>query len=222
MITLHHLNNSRSQRILWLLEEIGVEFEIKHYQRDSKTQLAPDALKKIHPLGKSPLLSDNGKIIAESAVIIDYLINKHATQMKISDPNSDDGIQYSYWMHFAEGSLMPPLLLRLVCEKVKASPMPFFIKPIAKGISEKVLRSFVTPNIKANINYIEKYLENKQWFVGEELTGADFQMSFPLEACVARGIVTKKYPNIVAYVKRFQHRPSYQRALLKAGDYAYA
>ncbi len=222
MITLHHLNNSRSQRILWLLEEIEANYQVKHYQRDSQSQLAPAELKQIHPLGKSPLISDDGKVIAESAVIIDYLINKYAPDWKQMDSTTEDAIQYNYWMHFAEGSLMPPLLLRLVFEKIKNSKMPFFIKPIANGISEKVLSSFVTPNITANLSFIENYLEDKQWFVGDQLSGADIQMSFPLEACVSRGIATEKQPNIIAFVKNLQQRPAYQRALQQAGDYAYA
>jgi len=223
MITLHHLNNSRSQRILWLLEELETDYTVTHYQRDSETQLAPEALKQIHPLGKSPLISDGDTVVAESAVIIDYLINKYAPQWKIDDASSKDAIQLNYWMHFAEGSLMPPLLLRLVFEKIKSTKMPFFIKPIAKGISDKVLGSFVTPNIKANLKFIEDYLQAKSWFVGESLSGADIQMSFPLEACVARDIATESnHPNIVAFVKRLQARPAYQRALQQAGDYAYA
>ena len=223
MITLHHLNNSRSQRILWLLEELETDYTVTHYQRDSETQLAPEALKQIHPLGKSPLISDGDTVVAESAVIIDYLINKYAPQWKINDASSKDAIQLNYWMHFAEGSLMPPLLLRLVFEKIKSTNMPFFIKPIAKGISNKVLSSFVTPNIKANLNFIENYLQGRNWFVGETLSGADIQMSFPLEASVAREIATKNnHPNIVAFVKRLQARPAYQRALQQAGDYAYA
>ncbi len=225
MITLHHLNNSRSQRILWLLEELGVEYQIQHYSRNLETQLAPDELKKIHPLGKSPLITDSendDKVIAESAVIIDYLIERFAPNWQIEDSKSDDAIQMSYWMHYAEGSLMPPLLLRLIFEKIKSAPMPFFVKPIAKGIANKVLSSFVTPNVKANMNFVEQSLDNKEWLVGDALSAADIQMSFPLEACVARGIAGDNCPNIRAYIERIHARPAYQQALSKGGKYDYA
>jgi len=220
MLTLHHLNNSRSQRVLWLLEELGIEYEIKHYQRNSETQLAPDSLKAIHPLGKSPLLTDGDTVIAESAVIIDYLISKFGKQFQVED--ADAKRQVDYWMHFAEGSLMPPMLLRLIFVKIKSSPMPFFVKPIAKGIADKVLKSFVNPNIKASSQFIEDSLKDKSWLVADQLTAADFQMSFPLEASVARGVIDDSYPNINAYVDRIHQRPAYQASLIKAGDYDYA
>ncbi len=222
MVTLHHLNNSRSQRILWLLEELEINYQIKHYTRNRETQLAPDELKIIHPLGKSPVITDGEIVIAESAVIIDYLVQNYAQAWVLPEANSEQFWQLHYWMHFSEGSLMPPLLLRLIFEKIKTSPMPFFVKPIAKGIANKVLNSFVKPNISSNLNYIEKYLQDREWFIGNTLSAADIQMSFPLEACVARGITENKHANINAYVKRLQARPAYKKALKEAGDYAYA
>jgi len=220
MITLHHLNNSRSQRILWLLEELGIDYEIIHYQRNPDTQLAPESLKAIHPLGKSPLITDGDEVIAESAVIIDYLISQYGQQFQVADDEMQR--QVSYWMHFAEGSLMPQMLLRLIFVKIKMAPMPFFVKPIAKGIADKVLKSFVNPNITANNNFIEDSLKEKSWLVADQLTAADFQMSFPLEAAVAKGTIDDSYPNIKAYVDRIHARPAYQASLIKAGDYDYA
>lgn len=223
MITLHHLNNSRSQRIIWLLEELKVDFDIKFYQRDPVTILAPKALKEVHPLGKSPVISDDatGITLAESGAIIEYLISTYGPQFK---PNSDDKEywQYLYWLHFSEGSLMPPLVMRLVFTKMKSSPMPFFVKPIARMLADKVMQSFISPNIRNQLKYIEAHLASHTWFCGDQLTGADFQMSFPLEASVARGIIDDNYPNLLKYVKAFQSRPAYQAGLEKGGEYDYA
>ena len=220
MITLHHLNNSRSQRILWLLEELGVPYEIRHYQRDRKTQLAPPELKKVHPLGKSPVITDDGVTVAESGAIIEYLVRKYGTQFRPAE-DSPAFLDYTYWMHFAEGSLMPPLVMKLVFDKVREAPVPFFIKPVTKGIADKVMKSFVGPNISNNMDFIEGYLRGREWFAGSQLTGADFQMSFPLEAAVA-GRATGNYPAITAWVKKVQARPAYQRALKAGGPYDYA
>ena len=221
MIKLHHLNNSRSQRILWMLEEIGVEYEVVHHQRDAQTNLAPESLKAVHPLGKSPVLVDNDVVIPESGAIIEYLARTYAPEAMLPSDNPTDLSQYVYWMHFSEGSLMPPMVMRLVMEKIKTSPKPFFARGIANNIANKVLASFVTPNIDRNLGYIDQYLAGKEWFAGDHVTGADVQMSFPLEAVVATG-GAKSYPNITAFVKRVHERPAYQRALEKGGDYAYA
>ncbi len=222
MIIVHHLNNSRSQRVLWLLEELGLPYEIKRYERDPKTIRAPKTLRDVHPLGKSPVITDGDINVAESGAIIDYLVRRYAKDRLI--PQSDDSAEfraYQYWMHYAEGSLMPPLLMRMLFEKVKTSPMPFLIKPVAKMISDKVLQTFINPEIKLNMGYVESYLGDHEWFAGDHLSGADFQMSFPLEASVATGTVNSRYPNIVNYVKRFQTREAYLNALEKGGDYAY-
>ncbi|HFB67045.1 MAG TPA: glutathione S-transferase [Aeromonadales bacterium] len=226
MITVHHLNNSRSQRILWMLEELGVDYEIKKYQRNTETQLAPENLKQIHPLGKSPVITDNGEnnllTIAESGAIIDYLGLKYSKGDLRPDEDSPSYLDYNYWLQYSEGSVMPPLLLRLIFERIKTSPMPFFAKPIARGIANKVLDSFVMPNIKNNTDFIENHLSNQQWFAGDEMTGADIQMSFPLEASLARGLIDDNYPNIQTYVKNIHARPAYQRGLEKGGQYDYA
>lgn len=220
MIIVHHLNNSRSQRILWMLEELGIPYEIKHYQRDAKTMLAPLSLKQVHPLGKSPVITDGDITVAESGAIIDYLATTYAKDL-LPIPLSPEYRQYIYWMHFAEGSLMPPFVMKLVFDKVRSAPVPFFLKPVTKGIADKVMSSFVSPNIKNNMVFIEDYLAKNEWFAGTQMTGADFQMSFPLEAAVA-GRATGNYPNVTAWVKRVQARPAYQRALKAGGPYDYA
>lgn len=221
MIQLHHLNNSRSQRLLWALEELELPYEIVRYDRDPKTMFAPDSLKNIHPLGKAPVLVDGEFTLAESGAIIEYLLQRYGEQF-LPEKTGKAYQEYLYWMHYAEGSLMPYLLLKLVFEKVKTSPMPFFVKPIAKTIANKATDTFIGPNIENHLTFINDHLSKNTWFTGEQLTGADFQMSFPLEACVARGIADHRHPYIVEYVKRFQKRPAYKNALEKGGEYDYA
>ena len=220
MLTVHHLNNSRSQRILWCLEELELDYQIKRYERDPVTIRAPQSLKDVHPLGKSPVITDGDKVIAESGAIIEYLLAKDA-QQRFTPSDEQALIDYRYWLHFSEGSLMPPLVMRLVFEKMKTSPMPFFVKPVAKGIADKVLKTFVMPEVRNMLAYINDWLEKREWFAGNALSGADFQMSFPLEASVARGLVDDRYPHIRRYVNMFQDRPAYLRALSKGGDYDY-
>lgn len=222
MITLHHLNNSRSQRILWLLEELELDYEIVFYQRDKNTLLAPDSLKAIHPLGKSPVISDDatGIRLAESGAMIEYLVQTYGKNL-LPEQGSEAHWQYLYWLHFSEGSLMPPMVMNLVLTKVKTSPMPFFARPIAKAIVNKIIDGFSGPDIKLSLDFIEQHLSNNTWFCGEQLTGADMQMSFPLEANAARGVINDHYPHTLAYVKRFQARPAYQAGLSKGGDYDY-
>ncbi|WJG09635.1 glutathione S-transferase [Aliiglaciecola sp. LCG003] len=220
MIVVHHLNNSRSQRVLWLLEELNLEYEIKHYQRDPQTNLAPNTLKLVHPLGKSPVITDGDITVAESGAIIEYLIETYGEQLKPA-ANSESRRQYTYWLHFAEGSLMPPMVAKLVLDKVRAKASPFFIKIVAGKIVDKVMQSYYSPIIQNNMSFVNSHLENNSWFAGEQLSGADFQMSFPLEASVARG-VGKDFPAIERFVKQVHEREAYKRALSKGGDYDYA
>ena len=223
MITLHHLENSRSQRILWLLEELGVEYDIKLYKRDPKTNLAPDELKAIHPLGKSPLLTDGGKTLAESAVIINYLMTTYGQDKgMVPEVGSKAANQAEYWLHFAEGSMMPYLVMSLVFQKVKTAPMPFFIRPIAKGIADQVMKSFVSPNVENTLRFVNEHLSQHTWFAGDELSAADFQMIFPLEAALSRAELAKSLPAIASFVDRVHARPAYQAALKKGGPYDYA
>jgi glutathione S-transferase len=231
MITLHHLNNSRSQRIIWLLETLEVEYQIKSYQRDAITSLAPESLKKIHPLGKSPVITDGEKVIAESGLIIEYLAeqygNTSATELNLLG-NENSHYNIKYWLHYSEGSLMPFMVMKLVFDKIKTAPMPFFIRPIAQIIINKALEAYPEPNIANNLKYIEQHLadaskKDQNYFCGEQLTAADFQMIFPLEAMVAQQKnMTKNFPNIVAYVKRIHALPAYQKALTAGGQYDYA
>ncbi|MAE35191.1 MAG: glutathione S-transferase [Oceanospirillaceae bacterium] len=223
MVTLHHLENSRSQRILWLLEELGIEYEIKLYKRDPKTNLAPDELKAIHPLGKSPLITDGGKVIAESAVIVNYLIRNYDKDGRFTTaPDSEAAQQNEYWLHFAEGSLMPYLVMSLVFTKVKTAPMPFFVRPVAKGIADQVMKSFISPNVENSLRFIEDHLSKNMWFAGENMSASDFQMIFPLEAAMTRSGIASKLPAINAWVKKVHALPAYQNALKKGGPYDYA
>lgn len=220
MIVVHHLNNSRSQRILWLLEELELEYQIKFYQRDSETNLAPSTLKLVHPLGKSPVITDGDVTVAESGAIIEYLVKTYGAQLN-PEAGSEAERQNTYWLHFAEGSLMPPMVAKLVFDKVRENAKPFFVKAIANKIADKVMESYYNPIISNNMSFINTHLEHNEWFAGDQLSGADFQMSFPLEASVARG-VTKQHPAIEAFVAKIHQRPAYKRALEKGGEYAYA
>lgn len=219
MITLHFLERSRAHRIIWLLEELSVEYAIEKYQRDPKTLFAPEALQKIHPLGKSPVIYDSETKItlAESGAIIEYLISRYDTGNNLTlNQSSPEYWQYIYWLHFCEGTLMTPLLFTVVFDKVKTSPMPFFARPIAKQIANKVMSSFVNPNIKRLLTYANKHLENNTWFAGEVLSGADIQMSYPLDVLAENGKL-KDYPSLSAYVKHLHQLPNYQKALKLGG-----
>lgn len=222
MLTLHHLNNSRSQRILWLLEELGVEYTIKHYQRDEKTSLAPKALEQVHPLGKAPVITDGEQTIAESGLIIDYLIQTYGADKFQPAANSPQHWQAQYWLHYAEGSLMPMLLIMLMFEKVRTAPMPFFIKPIARAIADKATAAYAGPNLVKHLTYIDAHLADNTWFCGEQMTAADFQMIFPLEASLTRGATRSEYPHVAAYVDRIHAQESYQKGLKLGGPYDYA
>jgi glutathione S-transferase len=219
MIIVHHLNNSRSQRILWLLEELGLDYEIKKYQRDPKTMLAPPELRAIHPLGKSPVITDGGTTVAESGAIIEYLLERYGNGRFIPPAGSPDKLRYTYFLHYAEGSAMTPLLMKLVFDRVETSPMPFFVKPIAKGIAQKVKSTYIMPQIAQHLKYLEGELSRSTWFAGEEFTAADIQISFVLEAANARGGLGEKCPKLMAFLERIHARPAYQRALERGGRY---
>ena len=219
MITVHHLNNSRSQRILWLLEELGVPYEIKRYQRDPKTMLAPPELRSVHPLGKSPVITDGELTLAESGAIIEYLADRYGAGTLIPTHGTPERLRCNYWLHYAEGSAMPPLLLKLVFRRVETSPMPFFVKPIAKGIAHKVMSSFVDPQLKLHLDYLEGELGKSAWFAGDTFSAADIQLSFPLEAFAARGGLDASYPRLSAFLQRIHARLAYQRALQQGGEY---
>ncbi len=219
MIVVHHLNNSRSQRVLWLLEELGLEYDIKRYERDKKTMLAPPELRKIHPLGKSPVLTDGNLTLAESGAIIEYLVERYGDGCFAPSRQLPAYLRYRYWLHYAEGSLMSPLLLKLVFDKIETSPMPFFVKPIAIAISGKAKSSFIMPQIKTHLDYLEDELGKGKWFVGDEFTAADVQLSFPIEAAAARGGLNTSRPRLMDYLQRIHARPAYQRAVQRGGEY---
>ncbi|MFT5520124.1 MAG: glutathione S-transferase [Enterobacterales bacterium] len=219
MITLHYLENSRAQRILWLLEELDVEYDIKHYKRNTETMLAPDELKSVHPLGKSPIITDGENCIIESAAIIEYLIDNYGKGKLRPENGTPEFLKYREKMHYAEGSIMPFLVLILIFNKMKSAPMPFFIRPIAKTIANKVLNSFVTPNVINHLNYLELELAATGWFAGDAMTAADIMMSFPLEAAAARADLKEDYPKLKAFLDKIHAMDSYKRALDKGLPY---
>ncbi|MGN4067500.1 glutathione S-transferase family protein [Burkholderia gladioli] len=220
MLTVHHLNNSRSQRVLWLLEELGVPYELKRYERDPKTMLAPPELRAIHPLGKSPVLTDEGFTLAESGAIIEYLVERYGEGRFAPPPGTPQRLRYTYWLHYAEGSAMPPLLLKLVALRIAQAPMPFFARPIARKISSTLQSSFVDPQLKLHLGYVDTALRETGWFVGDSFSAADVQMSFPLEAAASRADTLAQLPAIRAFLERIHARPAYQRALQRGGPYA--
>lgn len=219
MLTVHHLENSRSQRILWLLEELGLDYEIQKYQRDPLTSLAPAELQALHPLGKAPLVTDGELTLAESGAIIEYLVTTYGNgQLRPAD-GTPAALAYTYWLHYAEGSFMPLMLLSLIIGRIETAPMPFFAKPIAKGIAAKVRGGYLDTNVKRNVDFLESSLQNSAWFCGDELTAADIQMSFAVEAAAVRALAGGDYPNLTAFLQRMRARPAYQRALDKGGPY---
>ncbi|HXC37737.1 MAG TPA: glutathione S-transferase [Burkholderiales bacterium] len=219
MIVVHHLNNSRSQRVLWLLEELGLPYEIKFYQRDPNTMLAPPSLRAVHPLGKSPVVTEDGATLAESGAIIEYLLERHGNGRFIPVAGTPERLRFTYWLHYAEGSAMSPLLLNLIFRRLPTQPMPFFVRPVVRGLSQKVLATFVGPQLKTHFDYMESELGKSTWFAGNDFTAADIQMSFTLEAGKARGVVGDSRPRINAWLDRIHARPAYQRALQKGGPY---
>ncbi|HYN46598.1 MAG TPA: glutathione S-transferase [Allosphingosinicella sp.] len=207
MIIVHHLENSRSQRILWLLEELGLEYEVVRYERDGKTMLAPPALRRIHPLGKSPVIEDEGRAIAETGAIVDYIVEK--AEGRLGPPaNRDSVLLYRHFLHYAEGSMMPPLLGLLIVNRLGLLGRPAK-KPLLKMLGH-------------HFDWLESELAGRDWFAGDEFTAADIMMSFPLEASRARAGLGPDHPNLVDWLERIHARPAYSEALKKGGPYAYA
>jgi glutathione S-transferase len=219
MITVHHLNNSRSQRILWLLEELGAEYQVRRYERDAETMLAPASLRAVHPLGKSPVITDGDVTMAESGAIIEYLADRYGAGRLAPAPGAPERLRYTYWLHYAEGSAMPPMLMSLVFNRLRTAPAPFFVRPVARGIADKVMTSFVSPQIKLHLDYMEGELGKSRWFAGDEFSAADVQMSFPLEAAASRGGLDANRPRLMDFLARIHERPAYRRALEKGGPY---
>ena len=220
MIVVHHLNNSRSQRVLWLLEELGLPYEVRRYQRDRKTMLAPPELRAVHPLGKSPVIEDDGQVLAESGAIVEYLAERYGDGRLVPAAGTPERLRYRYWMHFAEGTAQPPLLLKLLFDCVETGPMPFFARPVARAIARRAKDTFVQPNIDRTLDFMESELRDRDWFAGSAFSAADVQMSFPLEAAVVRGGLDAKRPRLMGFLERIHARPAYRRAIDKGGEYA--
>ena len=208
-IIVHHLENSRSQRVLWMLDELQIPHEIKRYERNKATMLAPPELKRVHPLGKSPVIedTDTGQVIAETGAIVEYLVDLADGRLG-SPAKRDDALRYRFWLHYAEGSMMPPLLVKLVLMRV-----PIFGKAAQKRIQ---------PMIDVHLDYVEAELAKRPWFAGDAMTAADIMMSFPLEAARSRGGLDDSRPATISWLDKVHARPAYQTALAKGGPYAYA
>lgn len=206
-ITVHHLENSRSQRILWMLEELGLPYAVERYERNPKTMLAPPELRAVHPLGKSPVIDDGGTVVAETGAIAEYLVDRADGRLG-APANREDALRYRFWLHYAEGSMMPPLLLKLVLSRI-----PFFGRLALKRIQ---------PMIDRHLDFVEAELAARPWFAGQEMTAADIMMSFPLEAARSRGGLDATRPHTIAWLDKVHARPAYRAALAKGGPYAYA
>jgi glutathione S-transferase len=221
MITVHHLNDSRSQRVLWLLEEMGLPYEVKRYQRDARTNLAPPALKAIHPLGKSPVLDDGEARIAETGAIIEYLLETYPAAGLKPAPGTPEARRFTYWLHYAEGSAMTPLLLKLIFT-VLPGRVPFLARGVAKGISKAMNANMIDPQVAAHTGYWEAELGQSEWFAGNGFSAADIMMSFPVEAAGSRIGYGADKPKLKAFLQKIHARPAYQRALDRGGPYSYA
>lgn len=208
-IVVHHLNNSRSQRVLWLLEELGIEYDIKFYERDPKTMLAPASLRQVHPLGKSPVITDAQVTVAESGAIIEYIVERYGNGQLIPKSGTPERLRYTYWLHYAEGSAMPPLVMNLIFSRFGAE-------------DNRANEAFIAPQIKLHFDYIEAELGKSTWFVGEEFSAADIQMSFPLELVAMQAELIESRPKIKQFIERIHARPAYKRALERGGKYNYA
>jgi glutathione S-transferase len=217
MITVHHLNNSRSQRVLWLLEELGLPYRIEHYQRNATTNLAPPELLKVHPLGKSPVITDGDITVAETGAVIEYLVDRAGGRLRPAS-GTPEHRRYTYWLHFAEGSAMSPLLLTLILGRIRKSG-PFFARPIARKIADGVLDTFVKPNIERQLAFMDAELAQRAWFAGPEFSAADVMMSFPLEVAVVRGGLDVRFTRLQEWLGRIHARAAYQRALKNGGRY---
>ena len=220
MITVHHLNNSRSQRILWLLEELGVDYAIKTYQRDNETMLAPVELRDVHPLGKAPVVTDGDQSLAESGAIIEYLVDKYDSGRLKPAQESAERLQYTYWLHYAEGSFIPLMLISLIVSRIENAPVPFFVRPVVKGVAGKIRSGYLDSNVRRHLEYMNDHLSNQTWFCGSEFTAADIQMSYAVEAAAARASLEDNYPALQQFLDRIRAMPSYRLAIDKGGPYS--
>ncbi len=218
MLTVHHLENSRSQRILWLLEELGVDYDIKRYGRDKETSLAPPELEDVHPLGKAPVIEDDGQVVAESGAIVEYLVGKYDDGTLLPEQGTPERLAYTYWLHYAESSLMPLLLMSLIVSRIETGA-PLLVRPIARKIAEAVRGGYLDPNLERHLGFMESTLQQSTWFCGERMTAADCQMSFAIEAAEVRTDLRSEYPHLADFLDRIRARPAYKAALDRGGHY---
>lgn len=216
MIVVHHLNNSRSQRVLWLLEELELPYEIRRYQRQA-TMLAPEALKKVHPLGKAPVISDGDRVVAESGAILEYLTGRYDSQQRLTPQNEEEKLQCRYWLHYAEGSLMPLVVMRLIFSRMGKPPVPWLLRPVGAAFGNGVRKGFIDKQLATHRQFIEQHLTRNPWFAGQRLTLADVQMSFPIQGLAARGGLDNM-PATQAWLVKVMRRPAWQRAIQQGGQ----
>lgn len=217
MLTVHHLNQSRSQRVLWALEELQLPYQVVSYQR-GKDMLAPAELKSVHPLGKSPVVEDNGHILAESGAILEYLQETYDSTRRLKPESVEDKLQYRFWLHYAEGSLMPLLLMKLVFASLGKPPVPFGMRTLGNALGKGVQKAWLNRQVDTHARFIEAHLSRQRWFAGAELSMADIQMSFPAMALLARGGV-ENLPHLRQWVQRVEQRPAWQKAIERGGPF---
>ncbi len=220
MLIVHHLENSRSQRVLWMLEELSVAYEVKRYERNPRTMLAPPELRALHPLGKSPVIEDDGVVVAETGAIVEHLLGRHGGG-RLTPASVADRRRQTYWLHYAEGSAMTPLLLKLVFD-VMPRRAPALMRPMVNAIAGRAKSGMVEPQLKTQMDFWEGELAATGGFAGAELSAADIMMSFPLEAAASRAGLADGRPRCMAFLARIHARPAYARALQRGGPYAYA
>ena len=216
MITVHHLEKSRSLRVLWLLEELGVPYEVKIYKRDPATMLAPASLRAIHPLGKSPVIADGDLVLAETGAIVEYLIGRYGDGTLAPPADAPEHLRYIYWLHYAEGSAMPPLLMKLIFDRLPHGAN-MLVRPLVRRISNQVKSAFVMRQLTLHLDYMEGELKKSTWFAGTAFSGADIMMSFPLEAAAGRAGLDASRPHLMDFLARIHARPAYQRAVARGG-----
>ncbi len=219
MITVHHLNHSRSHRVIWLLEELGLEYEVRRYERDPATLAAPPALKAVHPLGKAPAVVDGDHVYAESGAVLESLLDRHGAGRLVPPPGSVERERYTHWMHYAEGSAMLPNILRLFFQQMPRQPMPALARPVVRALAKNVIEGFVQPQLEQHLDYMNRALAGTTWFAGPEFTAADIQMSFPVEVAAAGGTLRDDRAALWSFVQRIRARPAYQRAVSRGGPY---
>lgn len=219
MIVVHHLNNSRSQRILWLLEELGLDYEVVKHWRDATTNLAPASVREVHPLGKLPVIRDGEVLLPESGAIMEYILARYGAGRLAPPAGTAEHLRYLYWMHYAEGSAMPLLTTKVLFDQIEAARVPFFVRPITKRLAQKITQTLLMPQLVRHLDLMEAALGEAPWFAGHEITAADLMLSFPLQGAAARAGLDGRWPQLHAWLARIEARPAYQRAIERGGPY---